>query len=202
MPKMNHTKTLWEIADSQGGYFTAKQAIQAGFADNTHPYHVRVGNWLRGCRGVYRLAKYPRGDDGQLILWYLWSRNRADQPQGVYSHLTALRIHELSDAMPSRLDMIVPPNFRRNSPIPRVLTLHCALLNESDIQRMPGFKVTTPFRTVLDIVEAGTVSREIVGQAVREARERGLITLVESTTARKRKDIPRWASELFGARLK
>ncbi|MBU0715067.1 MAG: hypothetical protein KJ964_06895 [Verrucomicrobia bacterium] len=202
MPKTNHNKTLWETADSQGGYFTAKQAIKAGFADNTHPYHVRVGNWLRGCRGVYRLTKYPRGDDGQLILWYLWSRSRADQPQGVYSHLTALRIHELSDAMPSRLDMTVPPNFRRNSPIPRVLTLHRALLEESDIQGMPGFKVTTPFRTVLDIVEAGTVSREIVGQAIREARARGLMTLAESATARKRRDLPRWVNELFGERLK
>ena len=35
-------------AQNQQGYFTTKQAIETGYADNTHPYHVHVGNWERG----------------------------------------------------------------------------------------------------------------------------------------------------------
>jgi hypothetical protein len=33
-------KRLYEIAEGQDGFFTTKQAKAAGFAENTHPYHV------------------------------------------------------------------------------------------------------------------------------------------------------------------
>ena len=38
------TRQLFEIAEQQQGFFTTKQAKAAGFAENTHPYHVQVGN--------------------------------------------------------------------------------------------------------------------------------------------------------------
>jgi predicted transcriptional regulator of viral defense system len=116
------------LAEAQQGYFTARQAVDAGYADNTHPYHVRAGNWIRHCRGVYRLAHFPLPEDGEMAGWYFWSQNRAGEPQGVYSHQTALSIYELSDVMPARLHLTVPPGFRRNAPIPKVLVLHRALL--------------------------------------------------------------------------
>ena len=106
------SEQLFEIVEAQQGYFTATQAVEAGYARSTHTYHVDAGNWLREHRGIYRLRRYPQSDDGQLVLWSLWSRNREGEPEGVYSHLTALRIKELSDASPSRLHMIVPPDFR------------------------------------------------------------------------------------------
>ena len=52
------------------------------------------------------------------MLWYLWSQNRQENPEGAYSHDTALSLHELSDIMPSKLHMTVPKRFRRNSRIP------------------------------------------------------------------------------------
>ena len=33
-------RRLFEIAEQQKGFFTTKQAKAAGFAENTHPYHV------------------------------------------------------------------------------------------------------------------------------------------------------------------
>ena len=81
---------LYEIAADQDGYFTTKQAIAAGYADNTHPFHVKSGNWLREYRGIYRLAKYPLSQNHDKVLWYLWSRDRRDVPQGTYSHQTAM----------------------------------------------------------------------------------------------------------------
>ena len=44
-------KRLYEIAEDQQGFFTTKQAKAAGFAENTHPYHVQAGNWIREHRG-------------------------------------------------------------------------------------------------------------------------------------------------------
>ena len=56
------SRRLFEIADTQQGFFTTKQAKAAGFAENTHPYHVQVGNWIREHRGIYRLALFPSAD--------------------------------------------------------------------------------------------------------------------------------------------
>ena len=146
-------KRLYEIAEDQQGFFTTKQAKAAGFAENTHPYHVQAGNWIREHRGIYRLASFPRGERPDLMLWSLWSRNRGEAAQGVYSHQTALSLYDLSDVMPAKLHMTVPKNFRRNSEIPRVLVLHFADLPQSDIGTVHGVRVTKPMRTILDLLE-------------------------------------------------
>lgn len=170
------SRRLFEIAEQQQGFFTAKQAKAAGFAENTHPYHVQVGNWIREHRGIYRLALFPPADRPDLVLWALWSRNRNEEAEGVYSHQTALSLYDLSDLNPAKLHMTVPTHFRRNSEIPGILVLHYADLPESDVQAAQGFKLTRPLRTILDVIEEDTVERNFIRQALRQALERGLIT--------------------------
>lgn len=169
------SRRLFEIADQQQGFFTTKQAKAAGFAENTHPYHVQVGNWVREHRGIYRLALFPITDRPDLVLWALWSRNRREEIEGVYSHHTVLSFYELSDLNPAKLHMTVPPHFRRNSKIPGVLVLHYADLPKSDVEGVQGFKITRPLRAILDLIEAGTVERNFIRQAITQAVERGLI---------------------------
>src|SRR5260370_18392218 len=111
------------MAEGKEGFFTKKQAKGEGFGENTHPYHVQAGNWIREHRGIYRLASFPRGERPDLMLWSLWSRNRGETEQGVYSHQTALSLYDLSDAIPANLHMTVPTNFRRSTEIPRELVL-------------------------------------------------------------------------------
>lgn len=178
-------KRLYEIAEGQQGFFTTKQAKAAGFAENTHPYHIQVGNWVREHRGIYRLASFPRGERPDLMLWSLWSRNRSETAQGVYSHQTALSLHELSDLMPAKLHMTVPKSFRRNSEIPRVLVLHVADLPQSDIADSNGVWVTKPMRTILDLLEGGEVPSATLRQALREGLRRGLIRRSEIAEAKR-----------------
>ena len=170
------SRRLFEIAEEQQGFFTTKQAKAAGFAENTHPYHVQVGNWIREYRGIYRLALFPAADRPDLVLWSLWSRNRNEEVEGVYSHETALSLYELSDVNPAKLHMTVPTDFRRNSDIPGILFLHYADLPKDDVQAAQGFKFTRPLRTILDLIEAGTVERAFIRQALRQAIDRGVIT--------------------------
>ena len=170
------SRRLFDFAEQQQGFFTTKQAKAAGFAENTHPYHVQAGNWVRERRGIYRLALYPAADRPDLVLWALWSRNRDEEVEGVYSHQTALSLYDLSDLNPANLHMTVPSDFRRNSEIPGILVLHYADLPKSDVQAGSGFKFTRPLRTILDIIETGTVERNFIRQALRQAVERGLIT--------------------------
>jgi predicted transcriptional regulator of viral defense system len=166
---------LYEIAEGQQGYFTAKQAEAAGFDKKNHHYHVRSGNWVRECRGVYRLSKFPLAQYPDMIAWSLWSRDRSDKPQGVYSHETALSFYNLSDLMPAKLHMTVPPEFRRNAQIPGVLVLHRGRLRADEIEAEQGFQVTRPLKAIADVIASGYISEDYLRQAVRQAVSRGLI---------------------------
>src|SRR5690348_11043200 len=132
---------LFEIVEQQQGYFTAQQATRAGYQLGSQAHHVKSGNWVRVERGIYRLARFPQSDEEQLVIYSLWSRNRKGEPEGVYSHQTALSIHELSDLNPAKLHMTVPLRFRRRAKTPKILVLHNANLPEKDEEQRQGFAV-------------------------------------------------------------
>lgn len=174
-PYKEAARRLQEIAQSQQGFFTTKQAVRAGFAERTHTYHVNAANWIREHRGIYRLADFPTPQRPDLMLWYLWSQNRQEIPEGTYSHETALSLHELSDVMPSKLHMTVPNSFRRNSTLPEILILHKADVDKSDVQEMYGVRVTRPLRTIIDLLRSNQIDETQLKLAVNEALRRGLI---------------------------
>ncbi len=172
----NSSDNLFSVARDQHGFFTTKQAEAAGFRRQSHYYHVRTGDWIREHRGIYRLTHFPSAERPDLIRFWLWSRNRQDAPQGVYSHETALSLHELSDVMPAKLHMTVPKTFRRMAPIPRALALHTGDLAPADIETLEGVPVTKPLRTIIDLLRENRVSQDVLVQALREALHRGTIT--------------------------
>jgi predicted transcriptional regulator of viral defense system len=172
---INPANRLYSIAESQQGYFTSSQAVEAGFSDYLHPYHVRKGNWERIHRGIYRLSKYPHSMDSHYVIWSLWSRNRKGEPLGVYSHETALSMYDLSDVNPAKLYMTVPPNFRRHSSIPKILILNKGVLAPGDIATREGYRVTRPTRTIRDLLREGATSKDLIRQAIMQGFSRGLI---------------------------
>lgn len=188
---------LFDIAEGQQGYFSAQQAVNAGYLPGSQAHHVKAGNWLRVERGIYRLARFPQSPEEQFVIYSLWTRNRSGEPQGVYSHQTALSIHELSDVNPAKLHMTVLPTFRRSAKVPKVLVLHRASLNEKDIEQRQGFAVTRPLRTIADLVTAESVSHDIVEQALTEGRQRGLITAREMSELRRQGQFPKWFDQLL-----
>lgn len=146
---------LHSVAAGQAGFFTAKQAKNAGFSESSHTYNVREGHWVRETRGIYRLSSFPAVLRPELVRWHLWSMDRAGRAQGVYSHSTALGIYATPEATPSDahsvLEMTVPKGLRRTGATPKGLTLHYADLPESDIAVRKGYRLTTPLRTILDL---------------------------------------------------
>jgi predicted transcriptional regulator of viral defense system len=180
--KQTAENRLYSIAVEQMGFFTARQAVEAGFQDANHSFHVRKGNWGKIRRGIYRLSRYPRTPESDFVIYSLWSRNREGAPQGVYSHETALSIYELSDANPAKLHMTVPPGFRRHSKIPKILYLHKGVLIPSDIAEHGGYRVTRPARTVRDMLTSVSANPEIIEQALRDGYRTGRITVKELKT--------------------
>lgn len=188
---------LFSIAESQDGYFTMAQALEAGFARSTHSYHVKAGNWIREHRGIYRLRHFPVTENGHLVLWSLWSRDRSGKPQGVYSHTTALALRDLSDTNPSKLHMTVPPGFRRNTETPPMLVLHKARLESGEIILERGFAITTPMRAIIDSTVSGVADPDMLRQALTEGLRRGIVTRLEIKRTKMRADLPPWFHEIL-----
>jgi predicted transcriptional regulator of viral defense system len=170
MPVQDRTdlrRRLLAIAARQSGYFTAAQALEAGYSYPAQRYHAKRGNWLRVDRGIYRFPEWPTGPRDDLVRWSLWSRGRA-----VVSHETALSVHELGDVDPARVHLTAPPNFRQKNP---GVVIHRADLAPRDVQEHEGFRVTRPLRSLLDVA-AGELDLDQLGQAIAEALARGMTT--------------------------
>lgn len=165
-------RQLATLAGGQGGYFTAKQAIQAGYNYPHLEYHLSTGAFERVEHGLYRLPTVPPAEHDDLIRLTLWSRNQKDEPQAVVSHESALVLHELSELLPDRIHLTVPRLFRKSAP--KGCVLHKATLAADEIEEREGFRVTTPLRTLLDAA-AGGVSTEQLAKAVKDAIGRGLV---------------------------
>jgi predicted transcriptional regulator of viral defense system len=174
-------RNIRSIASLQQGYFTARQACEAGYSYPAQYYQREAGNWVREAYGVYRIADYTAADRPDLVLWSLWSRDRKGKMQGVFSHETALSIYELSDVMPARLHMTVPLSFRKSAKTPGVLVIHRETLELADIEVMEGYSVTRPLRTIIDA--AASISSDLLEQAVRQALQRGLVHRGDLTRA-------------------
>lgn len=184
---------LYAIAEGQAGLFTAKQAQDAGFLPSSHTYHVQAGNWAREYRGIYRLTEFPAALRPELMLWNLWSMDRAGHAQGVYSHSTALALYLEPETKPTVLHMTVPRSFRRNSAIPKRLTLHSADLPKSDIAVRDGYRLTTPLRTILDLAATDLMPRAELSAAMVLISNKGLITPAQV----KRAKIPEASRQKF-----
>jgi len=166
-----HWDDLFAVAQAQGGYFTTAQAAQSGYSRPLLHKHLAGGRMVRARRGVYRLVHFPPSDHEDLVILWLWS-----EQAGVFSHETALALHDLSDVLPGKVHLTLPASWRRRRlQVPPGLVLHFADVGEPDRASFSAVPVTGPLRTIRDCI--GTdVAPSLVRQAIVQARRRGLIT--------------------------
>lgn len=171
-------RSLTALAVRQGGYFTAKQAEEAGYAYSHLVYHLKANNFERAGHGLYRIPTLPLSGHDDLVRLSLWSRGRDDQPQAVVSHQTALGLYELGELIPGDINLTVPPSFRKRAP--KGCRLHKSTLEPRQSKEMSGFRVTTPLQTLSDLATDPTLSQEQFDKAVSAATERGMIRLSQA----------------------
>jgi hypothetical protein len=98
--RLERQQGLFELTDSQRGFFSAAQASHIGFLGRVQHYHKTVGNWLEVMQGIYRLSRYPSEPMDYYAALSLWSQNRAGIAQAVVGFESVLLLHELSDVLP------------------------------------------------------------------------------------------------------
>ena len=156
---------LYHIAEGQGGYFSARQAAEAGFSWERLSYHAKTRHFQRVSRGVYRLARFPPSPFEDLFVAWLRTGLGA-----AISHESALSVYELSDVLPGEIHVTVPRTASRRR---TGIRLHTNRLTSADVTWREGLHVTTVPRTIADVAAAG-LPEEQVRQAVLEALKRGL----------------------------
>jgi predicted transcriptional regulator of viral defense system len=200
MPKRRQPdpfNSLMQIAQEQQGYFTTKQAIESGYSDNTHPYHVRSGNWERIQRGIYRLVHLSPPEDGRTPAFLLWTRGRHDQAVGVLSHETALSYFNLGDFNPAKVHITVPVGFRRNTPPPRTVVLHRETLAPSEITLLRGMRICRAARALCNVAAKNPVALEECRLVAKDAIRQGLILESEIKAAKANPKFSAIAKKLF-----
>lgn len=160
---------LLEHAVEQAGYFTTADAAALGFSPEFLIHHVAAGRLVRVRRGIYRVTHLPASDDEDLVVIWLWSERR-----GVFSHSTALALHQLSDVLPAHVDLTLPASdARRRLRVPVGVHLHHADVAGTDQTWIGHVVATSALRTLRDCA-ALPIPPDLLAQALAEAEDRGL----------------------------
>jgi len=172
--------SLFEVALGQDGHFTTAQAALSGYSRPLLHKHLGGGRIVRVRRGIYRLVHFPTSDRENLVVSWLWS-----QQAGVFSHETALALHDLCDVLPDKLHLTLPARWRRRRlRAPAGLVLHFADVTERDRSSFGAVPITAALRTLMDCIDAD-LAPGLLDQAVLQARRRGLITPRDAATIRR-----------------
>jgi predicted transcriptional regulator of viral defense system len=183
---------LYEIAETQGGFLAAHQAVDAGIPRSTLSYHATKGNTLEHLtHGVYRMRRFPTPPQGHVIAGWL-ALARAD---GVVSHESALELLDLTDLIADEVHVTLP-RAKRGLRTPPGVRSHFSdrPIDRRHRRQVLGIPVTGVERTVTDLLRGGGWTEQI-DLAVRQGIRRGL-----TTRRRLERELPaRWRARLDGA---
>jgi len=167
-------QALYDVAASQEGLFTTRQAATVGYSSPLLAHHQKAGRITRIRRGIYRLVHFPSGEHEELVTAWLWA-----DAQGVLSHQTALSLQGLSDVLPTQIHLTLPLSWRhRRFRVPAGLVLHYADVPLDQRAWFGAVPVTSTRRTLNDCALAG-LSPDLLRQAAQQALRRGLATKSE-----------------------
>lgn len=175
---MSDAEDMWEVLysliEEQSGYFNITQAKECGYSDQLVRHHTKNGKFQRVLRGVYRLTHFPPTEHEDLIAIWLWSTR-----EGVFSHETALVLHQLSDSLPAEVHLTLPLSWEKR----RLRYPHSVRPIFDDVgpdaRRWHGcIPVTSPARTITDC-RSVHVDPSLIDQAIEEGLKRGLFSMDE-----------------------
>ncbi|SMD12628.1 type IV toxin-antitoxin system AbiEi family antitoxin domain-containing protein [Lentzea albidocapillata] len=167
----------------QWGMVTTKQALNSGIDDVTLHRLKSAGLLESVRRGVHAVTSAEASNArSEQAAWLTlrpevagWTRPKLDPDGGVVSHQSAARLHNIGDLVNSQVEITTPR--RRTTRDPGV-RLRRGQLAEADVMVLDGLPVTTPLRTIYDLLGQHADASH-VGTIVRQAVEAGQVHLDE-----------------------
>jgi predicted transcriptional regulator of viral defense system len=179
---------LAELAADQFGLFTLEDAREVGYRDNTVAQMARRGRVTRVSQGVYRIPFLPAGRLSAYMEAALWPVGA----RGVLSHATALDLWGVSDVNPAKVHVTVPRTHRPQRAVPDAYLVHREDLAREEVTAIEGVPVVTLDRAVRECAGDG-VGTDLLEQAVRNGRARGLLTAEQAKALARELDLGRIA---------
>lgn len=176
-----------EIAAGQWGLLTTAQATAAGVSRMMLSRMAERGELERITHGVYAT---PAGAGDELsekrAAWLsiepgrlAYERLAESPPTGVLSHATAAGLHQAGDLLEAQVEVTLPTRYRARRPEVRA---HRGTLRSDEVTLVDGLPVTTPARTVADLLADGH-DRDHVATVVADMLKRSIVTVSELESA-------------------
>lgn len=150
--------TASRLAARQWGLLTTAQAQRLGISRDQLNHLVSVGILERVEHGVYAATAAPDGHRDKRVAWLvlaprMMAEERLTDPAatGVLSHTSAAALHQLGDL----LDDVPEVTVSHRKQTRRPMRVHRLPLAASDVTLIEGLPVTTPERTVADLLRDG-----------------------------------------------
>ncbi|MPZ80478.1 MAG: hypothetical protein GEV28_08820 [Actinophytocola sp.] len=167
----------------QWGLVTTRQALLLGVDDVTLHRLKAAGLLETVRRGVHAVTSSVASEARpEQAAWLslrpeiaAWERPKLDRNGGVISHQSAARLHGLGDLPNTRVEMTIP---RRRTMRDPGVWLRMAELTEPEVTVLDGLPVTTPMRTICDLLDRHSDTSH-VATIIRQAVEAGLVQLDE-----------------------
>lgn len=178
MKTLDAIKKLNDISAYQKGLFTTGQAEKAGVARHALSRLEKNGNIERLAKGVYRMGGAPSSREEDVLATWLSldpvnaSESETDGKDSVVAMgATAAWLQELGEIGPTPYEFCCA---RRKQTQRQGIILRKKALPEEDVTAACGIPVTTPARTILDLID-NSEDLSLVGSVLRDALGRGLI---------------------------
>lgn len=151
-------EVLQELADSQRGVITRRQALRGGLTRSAVCARVDGGRWQRLYPGVFAAFS---GEPGRAAL--LWAAVLRAGPAAALSHETAAELHGLTRG-PAPLIHVTVPAGRRVEPVPGLIVHRSARIAAArhPCQAPPRTRIE---ETVLDLADTARTFEEALGWA-------------------------------------
>jgi len=173
--------TASRLAAGQWGLLTTAQAKRHGISRDQLNHLVSVGILERVEHGVYAATAAPDEHRDKRVAWLvlapgMMAEERLADPAatGVLSHTSAATLHRLGDL----LDDIPEVTVTQRKQTRRPMRVHHLPLASSDVTLVEGLPVTTPERTVADLIRDGH-DLDHIARLTGDGLTRGVIDLTD-----------------------
>ncbi len=187
---------LQTIADRQHGFFTARQALEAGYSSQQQNYHLHCGNWIKLGWSVYRFPGFADNVESEFIRWSLLAAGRSQKRVIAISHESALHYYGLCTECPPQVHLTVSMMPRGAFP-ENGCVLHHETLTAAEYSQCIGYNITTTAKTLRDMKPDLVLGRKWV-ETVELAKAKFLIN--EELTSALLAEIPGYAGTGAGVR--